>query len=134
MVSWPWYIQGMPPKRVSICGSEGCPGRRACRACRRIVEAKRRADGKVQPRRDTSKAPPHIAALAVGVVSAEVLKLDHLTPGPELKPREPGPGDNRGWCKRCGELTDQMYQRTLDQAKVRLCKRCQRESEAELVI
>lgn len=62
------------------------------------------------------------------------IDLSHVIPGPDLKPRELGPGKDRGWCKRCGEMTDQWYQRTLDQAKVRLCKRCKRESEAELAI
>ncbi len=62
------------------------------------------------------------------------MSLDHLTPGPDLKPRSPGLDPDQGWCKRCGEMTDQWYQRTLDQAKVRLCKRCKRESEAELAL
>lgn len=147
-----WYIQGMPPKRVSICGEVTCPGRRACRACRRIVEAKRRAEGKVKDRPSrVILEPPDIfrdavkwdgarpASLGTAPASAVMnvsqgIDLSHLKPGPELKPREPGPGDDRGWCKRCGELTDQWYQRTLDQARVRLCKRCKRESEADMAI
>ncbi len=69
-----------------------------------------------------------------GAADSVAMNLDHLTPGPDLKPRSSGLGPDQGWCKRCGEATDQWYQRTLDQARIRLCKRCKRESEAEIAI
>ena len=104
------------------------------------MEAKRRAEGKVPVRASRlNEAGPAtsgaaLIADAVGNGAIKPMDLSHLTPGPDLKPRSPGLDPDQGWCKRCGEMTDQWYQRTLDQARVRLCKRCKRESEAELVI
>ncbi len=71
-----------------------------------------------------------------GAVDSAAMNLSQLQPGPvmpEKVERPYTPPDERGWCRRCSELTDQWYQRTLDQAKIRLCKRCKRESEAEIV-
>ena len=100
------------------------------------MEGKRRAERKANP---PKREPVVVASLGSAPASAAMnltqgIDLSHVTPGPDLNPRELGPGNNRGWCKRCGEMTDQWYQRTLDQAKIRLCKRCQRESEAELAL
>ena len=128
----------MPPKRVSICGQESCPGRRACRACRRIVEAKRRAERKANA---PKQEPVVVASLGSAPASAAMnlnqgIDLSHVTPGLDLKPREASVFTQPvelGWCKRCGELTPEWYKRNLDQSMVRLCRRCQRESEAEAV-
>ena len=95
------------------------------------MEAKRRADRKANP----------LVTVEVkhDIVVAQIESFDRgpLTPGPVMPEKVERPyvlPENQGWCKRCSELTDQWYQRTLDQAKIRLSKRCQRESEAELVI
>lgn len=95
-----------------------------------MVEAKRRAAGKVKERAPRMT----VVSEAVGTPVVSSFLPPGVGPGPDLKPRSPGLDPDQGWCKRCGEMTDQWYQRTLDQAKVRLCKRCKRESEAELAL
>lgn len=132
-----WYTHGMSLAKVSICGEKGCPGRRACRLCRRMVEAKRRAQGKVKLRASRAKKPEPVAVGSLGgAPDSTAMNLSQLQPGPVLPPRELSIFEKRdevGSCKRCGVPTDQWYKRTLDQARVRLCMRCQRESEAEAV-
>ncbi len=105
-----------------------------------MVEAKRRAQGKVKPRPsrakhgETSSEPGGVNFPGL-LPQPPGIDLSNVEPGPVLPPRELAIFEKVevGACKRCGVPTDQWYKRTIDQAKVRLCLRCQRESEAEVV-